>query len=81
MAVSTSRDRYAVSPFHHLLSVDLATQADTMTAIPWLLCHSEDPMLLNRLLALLLAAVADNSRMDQLGVGNIGMSSYMCNTI
>jgi hypothetical protein len=50
-----------------MLSTDLATQADTMTAIPWLLCHSEDIMILNELLAILLAAVLDNSRMDQLG--------------
>eukprot|EP00045_Choanoeca_perplexa_P005684 m.47803 g.47803 ORF g.47803 m.47803 type:complete len:397 (+) comp13244_c0_seq2:34-1224(+) len=45
---------------------DLATRVDTMTAIPWLLCHSEDRDTLNQLLAMLLAAVLDNSRMDHL---------------
>eukprot|EP00730_Choanoeca_flexa_P003187 TRINITY_DN11321_c0_g1_i7.p1 TRINITY_DN11321_c0_g1~~TRINITY_DN11321_c0_g1_i7.p1 ORF type:complete len:409 (+),score=86.06 TRINITY_DN11321_c0_g1_i7:82-1308(+) len=36
---------------------DLAVQSETMTPIPWLLCHSDDTTILNELMAMMVARV------------------------
>eukprot|EP00730_Choanoeca_flexa_P003185 TRINITY_DN11321_c0_g1_i5.p1 TRINITY_DN11321_c0_g1~~TRINITY_DN11321_c0_g1_i5.p1 ORF type:complete len:468 (+),score=86.25 TRINITY_DN11321_c0_g1_i5:82-1485(+) len=38
-------------------AVDLAVQSETMTPIPWLLCHSDDTTILNELMAMMVARV------------------------